>query len=77
MPKGRFLTEADIDYLEERLRDVFATKEDFANYRSELLSRLDKILGEILKSREEQTVLSHRVSGHEERISTLEKVSPI
>jgi hypothetical protein len=72
MAGKRFLSEKDVDYLEKRLRDVFATKDEFTTYRSELLNKLDKILGEIKGSREEQTVLSHQVSNHEDRISVLE-----
>lgn len=68
----RYLTEKDIDYLEQRLRDVFATKEEFTEYRSELLVKLDEILTELKAGREEQTVLAHQVSVHEDRLTSLE-----
>lgn len=55
------------------LGEIFVTKEDFAKHRSELIDKLDGILKEILASREEQTVLAHQVSGHEDRIMTLEE----
>lgn len=67
------LTQTDLDEIENRLGDVFVTKEDFTRYRSELMDKLDKILKEILASREEQTVLADQVSGHEDRIMTLEE----
>jgi len=63
------LTQVDFDQLEE----IFVTKAEFSDYRSELMNKLDKILKEILTSREEQTVLAHQVSGHEDRIATIEQ----
>ncbi len=66
------LTQIDLDQLEERLSGVFATKKEIAEYKSSLMDKLDKILKEILSSREEQTVLAHQVSGHEDRIQALE-----
>ncbi len=67
------LTQGDLDEMENRLGDVFVTKEEFTVYRNELMNKLDKILKEILTSSEEQTVLAHQVSNHEDRITTLEK----
>ena len=72
MTDQKILTEKDLDYIESRLKDVFATKEDFEQYRSQIMDKLDSILKEILTSREEQTVLGHQVSGHEDRITKLE-----
>lgn len=65
------LTKRDLDELEE----IFVTKSDFTDYRSELMNKLDKILKEILTSREEQTILTHQVSNNEDRIVTLEKTA--
>ena len=73
MPTQRILSEKDVDYLEQRLRDVFVTKDEFTKYRSELIDKLDEILKEILTSRQEQRILSQRSSDHEERTSTLEE----
>ena len=66
------ITVKDVDSIENRFREIFITKEEFAAYRSELMDKLDGILKEILTSREEQTVLAHRVSNHEDRISKTE-----
>ena len=52
----------------EEMRETYATKEDF----NSLNIKLDKILKEIIASRQEETLLSHRVSDHEDRISALE-----
>lgn len=49
------------------------TKEEFTQYRSDLMNKLDQILKEIVTSREEQTIIGAQTSNHEERITTLEK----
>ena len=84
MPNKRFLTEKDIEYLEERLKGVFVTKEEFEEYRSLLFNKLDEILKEVLTGRQEQTVIAHRVGkhtdqldNHDQRITGLEKVTPL
>lgn len=41
-----FLTEKDIEALEKRLKEVFTTKEEFQQYRSDLFDKLDIILKE-------------------------------
>ena len=69
---GMAITEKDIDSIENRFRGIFVTKEEFTAYRSELMDKLDSILKEILTSRQEQTVLAHQVSNHEDRIIKLE-----
>lgn len=38
------LTQRDLDEMENRLGDVFVTKDEFAIYKSELMNKLDKIL---------------------------------
>lgn len=62
------LTQTDFDELEK----IFATKEDLTALHSDLLDKLDEILKEMLASREEMTIVAHRVSGHEDRITKLE-----
>ena len=42
----------------------------------EKLPTRDEVMGELKIIREEQTVLSHRFTGHEERLSALEKNHP-
>jgi polyhydroxyalkanoate synthesis regulator phasin len=55
--------------LEQQKEEIDAK---FAQQRSELLDKLDRILKEVVASRQEETVLSHRVSDHEDRITALE-----
>lgn len=62
----RFATKDDLDDLELRFENKLTS------FRSDLLEKLDAILKEILASREEETLLSHRVSDHEKRIEKLE-----
>lgn len=66
------LNQKDIDLLE----DSFATKDHLdqklQNFKSDIFDKLDSILKEILAMREEKTIISHKVSGHEERITSLE-----
>ena len=66
------ITQKDADLLEDRFKDVFATKDEFQQVKSDLINKLDQILKEILASREEQTILAHRTSDHEDRITKLE-----
>ena len=66
------ITVKDVDSIENRFREIFITKEEFAAYRSELMDKLDGILKEILASREEMTVFTYQVSNHEDRIVKLE-----
>ena len=47
MRKIRRLTLAEIDEIEARFREVFATKEDLIQFRSDLLDKLDLILSAV------------------------------
>ena len=70
------ITQKDIDLLEKTL----VTKEDLdqklTTLKSDLFNKLDSILKEIIIMREEQTVMSHHISKHEDRISALESTKP-
>lgn len=72
MPRP-MLTEADIDLLETRFTQVFFTKKESEKLKSELINKLDSILKEVLASREEQTIVVHKVSEHGDRIENVEK----
>ncbi len=76
MSSKAFLTEKDIAILENRFKEIFLTKEEFQKHRSELFDKLDTILREIQAGREEQTIVAHRISEHEDRIGILEKPHP-
>ena len=77
------LNQADI----ELLKLDFVTKEEF-NGRSDSLEKrffkqfdkiitmLDQVIGELKSTREEQTLQSHKLVDHEDRIEALESQTP-
>lgn len=69
------ITQKDIDEMEIRFKEIFATKEELMQMKSDLLDKLDSILKEILASREEQTIMVHQIASHGDRITTLETAS--
>jgi len=66
------ITENDLDLIENRLEDKFATKEELQQMKSDLFDKLDSILKEILATRQEKTVMAGQISNHEDRITVLE-----
>ena len=40
----KYLTEEDITLLETRLKEVFVTKDEFTDYKSDLFDKLDEII---------------------------------
>ena len=70
--KKPILSSADIEYLKE----VFATKEDLQQFKSDFFDKIDPVLKEIMDNREERTILAHRQSDHTDRIEVLEKIHP-
>ena len=70
--KKPILSSADIEYLKE----VFATKADLQQFKSDFFDKIDPVLKEIVDSREERTILAHRQSDHTDRIEVLEKIHP-
>lgn len=66
------ITQQDIDSLEE----VFVTKDDLktsmTDLKSDIMDKMDEVLSEIKDSREEETVMAHQISGHEDRITKIE-----
>lgn len=65
----KFLSEADVDYLEQRLRDVFVTKEEFTRYKSELFNKLDEIVKNTRNTNEEVELVENRVTKIESHIN--------
>lgn len=76
--KKVFLTrsELDLDYLTKRLEKNFLTKEEFNDYKDDIFNKLDKILHELVSTREEMIALSHHSSDHEDRLELIEKIHP-
>lgn len=70
------LTQKDLDNIEQRLNDVFATKDELQNLKSDLIDHLDHILKEVTASRKEQTIIGHQITDDRERISASEEIHP-
>lgn len=66
------LTIKDIDELESRFREVFSTKEEFQQLKSDIFDKLDSFMKEVRDSQQEREIVSHRLSDHEDRITALE-----
>jgi len=52
------LTIKDIKGLENRFMDIFLTKDEFRQFRSDIFDKLDEFIGEIRDSRNELTNIS-------------------
>lgn len=72
MSKNKTLTQSDIKSLEE----IFVTKDDLQEFKSELFDKIDPILKEVVDGRDERTILTHKLSNHEDRIEALEQIHP-
>jgi len=87
MATKRTLTQADV----ELLKETFATKYDLnralenqelkfeakiTEIKSDFLNKIDPILQEVVKSRDERTLQSDHLSNHGDRIEALEKIHP-
>ncbi len=69
------LTQKDFDQIEELLDEKLDEKLKILPTKEEFFSKMDEVVGELKTAREEQTVLSHQVSNHEDRLKTLEEIS--
>lgn len=70
------LTQKDIDQLEKQFREIFATKEELQEVKSDIMGVLDKILKEVVTTRETVTIVTHQVKGHTDRLEKLEDIHP-
>lgn len=68
------LTQKDFDQIEELLDEKLDEKLKILPTKKEFFSKMDEVMGELKTVREEQTVLSHQVSNHENRLRTLEEI---
>ncbi|MFZ5932538.1 MAG: hypothetical protein ACOYT7_00410 [Patescibacteria group bacterium] len=70
------ITVKDLNLIEKRLRSIFVTKEEFREallaLKSDFFDKLDAFVKEIRDSRDERTLMAHRISDHEDRITKLE-----
>lgn len=61
-----------IDKLEDRVQRV-EEKIDLIPTKEEYFGSMDKLMGEVMKSREEQTVIGKELSDHSDRLDKLEQ----
>jgi len=64
----RFATKEDLEDL--------ASKQDLIEFKSDIFDKIDSVLKELVAMREELTIVTHRVSDHEDRLEKLEKIHP-
>jgi hypothetical protein len=66
------IIEAKMDKMIENRQLV--TKEDLSHLptKDDFYGKMDEVMGELKTSREEQAVLTHQVSDHEDRIERIE-----
>ncbi len=70
------LTEKDIDEIKQIVDEKLDEKIKILPTKDEFFSKMDEVVGELKTIREEQTILTHKTSGHEDRIVSLEKIHP-
>ena len=60
--------------IDEAVEEKLVTKSDISHLptKDEFYTKMDEVMGELKTIREEQTLLSHRVSDHEDRIEKIE-----
>jgi hypothetical protein len=63
------ITNKDID----KLKEVFATKDDLKDLKNDMLGGLDKVMGELEKAREDRIFAIGKDREQDQRIDHLEK----
>ena len=58
--------------LDEKLDEKLDGKIKYLPTKDEFYEKMDEVMGELKTIREEQTLISHRVSNHEDRIEKVE-----
>lgn len=62
--------------LDEKLDKKLDEKLKFLPTKDQFYTKMDEVMGELKTIREEQSLLSHRRSNHEDRIVKIEKIHP-
>lgn len=66
------LTQKDLDEIEE----IVEAKVKFLPTKEEFFSKMDEVMKELEAIRDEQTIISHQTSSHEDRLEVLERIHP-
>ncbi|MCJ7805039.1 hypothetical protein MUP46_00060 [Patescibacteria group bacterium] len=67
------LTQRDFDEIEKMMDEKFEEQLRNIPTKDEFYAKMDEVMGELKGIREEVTVVTHQVSGHEDRIVKLEQ----
>ena len=70
------LTQKDIDQIEEIMDQKLDEKLKLLPTKDEFFTQMGEVMGELKAIREEHATQSLRLSNHEDRIETLEKLHP-
>lgn len=68
------LTQKDLDEIEKIVDDKLGENLKLLPSKDEFFEEMDKVMKELETIRDEQTIIGHQVSNHENRITSLEKV---
>ncbi|PIU03605.1 hypothetical protein COT44_02300 [Candidatus Shapirobacteria bacterium CG08_land_8_20_14_0_20_39_18] len=63
--------------LDEKLETKLNEKLSFLPTKDDFYSKMDQVMGELQTIREEQSMGSHRISDHEDRITVIEQKTGI
>jgi len=66
------LTANDFEEIEKIIDEKLDEKTKNLPTKDEFFGKMDEVMGELKTIREEQTVQGHRLSDHEDRITTIE-----
>jgi predicted nuclease with TOPRIM domain len=66
------LTQKDINEIEGIVKTTVKEEIKGLPTKDEFYSKMDDVMGELKTIREEQTLITHRVSDHEDRIEKIE-----
>jgi len=71
------LTQQDLNEIEKIVDEKVESRTSNLPTKDEFFGKMDEVMGELKTIREEQTVQSHQLSNHEDRIATLEEVEKV
>ena len=69
------LTQRDFNEIEKMMDEKFEEQLRNLPTKDEFYIKMDEVMGELKAIREDHTVLTHQVSGHEDRIVKLEETA--
>lgn len=62
--------------LDAKLDEKLDEKLSHLPTKDEFYTKMDEVMGELQAMREELTIVNHRTSGHDDRITSLEEIHP-